>query len=75
MEELKTNIEVVLPSLPDQTVEEILTYLSEAGVESISDLSFVEEGDLKSVLRPVQVRKLLQAWRPKGNFVFFKKTV
>lgn len=56
-----------------QLEPDVLTTLFEAlvaaGVEELDDLQFVEEDDINKVLKPVQVRRLLKAWKGIYNFV------
>ena len=37
------------------------------GVESIEDTHMITEEDLKHILKPMQVRKLLAGWKAKGS--------
>lgn len=46
-----------LPKLRDP--EPLLEHLQGLGVEDLEDLSYLQESDLLSVLRPVEARKLL----------------
>ncbi|XP_033484746.2 uncharacterized protein LOC117258213 isoform X2 [Epinephelus lanceolatus] len=46
-----------LPKLRDP--EPLLEHLQDLGVEDLQDLSYLQESDLLSVLRPIEVRKLL----------------
>ncbi|KAL7404677.1 hypothetical protein ABVT39_018124 [Epinephelus coioides] len=46
-----------LPKLRDP--EPLLEHLQDLGVEDLQDLSYLQESDLLSVLRPTEVRKLL----------------
>ncbi|XP_060924476.1 uncharacterized protein LOC132998747 isoform X2 [Limanda limanda] len=50
-------IKTSLPKLRDP--EPLLERLQELGVEDLQDLSYLQESDLLSVLRPIEVRKLL----------------
>ena len=55
--------------LPSELVESMVQNLLEFGVESCVDLQYVEEIDL-NMLKPIQRRKLLSAWKPKGKLHF-----
>lgn len=57
----------VLPELPAVTKDILEEHLQSIGVETYNDLHFIEEADLKIVLRPVQARKLLSVWKQKGK--------
>lgn len=46
-----------LPKLRDP--EPLLEHLQGLGVEGLKDLSYLQESDLLSVLRPIEARKLL----------------
>ncbi|KAL6466696.1 hypothetical protein MHYP_G00245000 [Metynnis hypsauchen] len=61
-EEIRQAILSVLPSLPEQTLSSLLEKLVSTGVECKSDLKLIKEEDLQELLRPIQCRKLLQAW-------------
>lgn len=65
-EEVKEAIVAVLPGLPEQTMSFLMEKLVAIGVECKSDLKLIKEEDLQEYLRPIQCRKLLQAWS-KGN--------
>lgn len=53
-----------LPGLPDDL---LTTMLDELGVESIEDLTLVEERDLVKYLKPIQSRTLMKGIKD-GNF-------
>ncbi len=52
----------VLQLEPD-VLEKLLESLEAAGVETEADVEFVEEEDINKILKPVQVRRLLKAWK------------
>ncbi|MEQ2301167.1 hypothetical protein AMECASPLE_033142 [Ameca splendens] len=60
---LRSSITKVLPDLAPSVLEIVLEALHSLGVETSDDLQFINETDLDSVLRPVQARKLLAAWK------------
>lgn len=61
-EQLRTNICIILNSISEETVNDIIQAVKYVGLESLSDLQFVKEEDLMLVLRPVPRRKLIKAW-------------
>ena len=64
--EAKDSVRQVLPALSEDLLEAVTTKLSDSCVESIEDLQFMEERDLVELLKPIQCRKFLHAWRVKG---------
>lgn len=60
---LHTRITEVLPDLPEVAKDNLEETLQSLGVETYDDFQFIEEADLLSVLRPIQARKLLSAWK------------
>ncbi len=60
---IRSSITKVLPDLAASVLEIVLEALQSLGVETSEDLQFINESDLDSVLRPVQARKLLAAWK------------
>lgn len=60
---IRSSITKVLPDLSALILEIVLETLQLLGVETSEDLQFISETDLNSVLRPVQARKLLAAWK------------
>ena len=63
---LRTSITGILPTLSGETVEAVLAELDAIGVTNQNELTFIQEEDLKSVLKPIQIRKLLHAWKSEG---------
>lgn len=59
---LRTNIHSILDSVSDETVNNIIQAVKDVGLVSLSDLQFVQEEDLKLVLKPILRRKLIKAW-------------
>lgn len=64
---LKTNIHRILNSISEEMINNVIYALKYAGLESLSDLQFVQEDDLPQVLDPIQRRKLLKAWSQQGK--------
>ncbi|XP_034545095.1 uncharacterized protein LOC117816833 isoform X2 [Notolabrus celidotus] len=60
---IRSSITKVLPDLTASILEIVLEALQSLGVETSEDLQFINETDLDCVLRPVQARKLLAAWK------------
>ncbi|XP_067312741.1 uncharacterized protein [Pseudorasbora parva] len=65
LEEIQLAICSSLPGLPDEMLKKLLHGLTAIGVETKADLHFVNEEDLVEYLRPIQCRKLLNAWKNK----------
>ncbi|KTF71661.1 hypothetical protein cypCar_00046218 [Cyprinus carpio] len=63
LEEIKLAISSSLPGLSDETLQKFIHGLSVIGVETKDDLQYVKEEDLMEFLRPIQCRKLLNAWK------------
>ncbi|KAJ8280808.1 hypothetical protein GJAV_G00059270 [Gymnothorax javanicus] len=55
-------ITAVIPDLPEAVLSSVEDALRVLGAESREDLQYVTEGDLLSVLKPVQARRLVAAW-------------
>ena len=63
MDMCKTAIVEVLHNIhPDDVIKVAKFLVDEIGVESTCDLSLVQAKDLDRVLKPIQARKLVQAW-------------
>ena len=65
---LQHAIHEVLPGLSDVTKDMLVETLISQGVETSSDLQYITESDLLSVLRPVQARKALAAWKAECKY-------
>nr|XP_055049458.1 uncharacterized protein LOC129434833 isoform X1 [Misgurnus anguillicaudatus] len=65
LEEIKLAICSSLPFLSDETLQKLMHGLTAVGVETKADLLYVKEEDLLEYLRPIQCRKLLDAWKNK----------
>lgn len=60
---LQSAIEGILPNIDKMKASLVASHLcQESGVEDQDDLKYVTEEDL-DMLKPVQKRKLLQAWK------------
>jgi len=55
-ESIKDAVISVLPSVPEETI-------LHQGVESKDDLQYIREQEIAEVIRPIQCRKLLNAWK------------
>ncbi|XP_064455222.1 uncharacterized protein LOC135366447 isoform X4 [Ornithodoros turicata] len=66
MSELPHNIisrlKEVLPGLSEEKASQLHACLWDIGVRSPSDVTYVKESELSSVLNPIQCRKLLHLW-------------
>ncbi|KAG8186369.1 hypothetical protein JTE90_026788 [Oedothorax gibbosus] len=63
---IEAMIKAALPTLQGDKVSEIYNFLVEMGVENVEDLAFIEVDDMNRILKPVQSRKLIAAWKNKG---------
>ena len=68
---LSCAITKVLPDLPGSSLEILEETLQSLGVETTEDLSFIQEADLL-VLRPIQARKLVAAWKRTRKYILPK---
>ncbi|XP_073710971.1 uncharacterized protein [Misgurnus anguillicaudatus] len=60
---IRSSITKVLPDLPDPILNLVEETLQSLGVETTEDFHFLQEADLASVLRPIQARRLVAAWK------------
>lgn len=67
MNEIKVIILKVLPNLFEDTQNQVTTALENSGVESIEDLKYVQQDDIRDLLPVIQQRKLLEAFKM-GNY-------
>ena len=63
--DLDTVLQTVLPFLHKDQMEKLKQKLLECGVETDDDLRYIKEDDIKDILKPIQMRKLLGAWSSK----------
>lgn len=66
-EEIKVIILKALPNLSEYTQQQVITALESSGVESIEDLKYVQQDDIRDLLPVIQQRKLLEAFKL-GNY-------
>lgn len=71
---IRSAITRVLPELPTSILDILEDTLQSLGVETAEDFTFIQEGDLLSVLRPVQARKLVAAWKQTSEYILTKFT-
>lgn len=64
---IRENILSALPSLPIESLGHIVEKLIQQGVETEEDLQFVREQDIEEFMKPIQCRKILDAWKGKGT--------
>ncbi|KAK0155310.1 Sterile alpha motif domain-containing protein 3 [Merluccius polli] len=62
---IRENILSALPSLPVESLGCMVEKLIQQGVETEEDLQYVREQDIEEFLKPIQCRKLLDAWKHK----------
>ncbi|XP_036416694.1 uncharacterized protein LOC118800543 [Colossoma macropomum] len=63
LEELKQVVCSTLPGLSEETLKKLVDGVVAVGVETQADLQFVKEEDLLEHLKPIQCRRLLNAWK------------
>lgn len=61
-EQIQQNVKLVLPNISEECCKKLLEKLDDIGVETVDDLSIVQERDLTGILKPIQIRKLLTSW-------------
>uniref|UniRef100_A0A9J8DLI9 Uncharacterized protein n=1 Tax=Cyprinus carpio carpio TaxID=630221 RepID=A0A9J8DLI9_CYPCA len=64
---MEASIKSVLSYLENESLEKILQHLSSIGVRTADDMEFIKEDDLKHLLTPVDCRKLLHAFKRRGQ--------
>ncbi|CAB3983976.1 hypothetical protein BSL78_01180 [Paramuricea clavata] len=69
MDEVIKLIRHILPQLSPEVLENTQDKLVEIGVGDVIDLQHLEENDLTLVLRPIQIRKLLQHFKAVKNLI------
>ena len=62
-ENIKRIILKTLPSLSVETQLQIVSTLQTYGVDSVADLKYVQQEDIKGLLPVIQQRKLLESFR------------
>lgn len=66
---IRSAITKVLPDLISSVLDILEETLQSLGVETTEDFHFIQEADLLSVLRPIQARKLVAAWKQTGKYI------
>ncbi|XP_032365428.1 uncharacterized protein LOC116680827 [Etheostoma spectabile] len=62
---IRESILCTLPSIAPESLQNVIEKLMQQGVDSREDLQYVREQDMEEFIRPIQCRKLLEAWKPK----------
>jgi hypothetical protein len=57
-----SNIVSVLPNLAADAINNVVAKLDDIGIEIVDDLQHVEQQDLVPLLKPIQARKIMDAW-------------
>ena len=72
MSSLAENIKwIILNTLPSLSVEmQIVSMLQTSGVESVDDLKYVQQEDIKGLLPVIQQRQLVEAFRLGNKYLF-----
>jgi hypothetical protein len=71
MDAIEAVITRVLPLLSGDVLSAVLQCLSDCGVSSVEDLQYLEERDLATCLKPIQIRKLIACSKSTGNHAMF----
>lgn len=58
-----------LADLPVSTLQTLEDTLESLGVETNEDFQYINENDLRSVLTPIQARKLLKASKQTSRYI------
>lgn len=69
---VRSAITKVMPDLPASVLDILQETLQSLGVETTEDFQFIQEADLLSVLRPIQARKLVAAWKQTSKYISTK---
>ena len=62
----------LMPSLSEGVIQQVSQELIATGVERDEDLQYIKEGDLVPILRPIQARKLIEKWKPRGKNICYR---
>lgn len=71
MDSVREKVLCGLGSLTEEEILAVMRTLQNLGVETSSDLSYVNEEDLKDCLKPIQGRKLLASFCAEGKLFPF----
>ncbi|CAJ1062884.1 uncharacterized protein LOC117823392 [Xyrichtys novacula] len=66
-EQIKDIILKVLPSLSEDTQQRVISELQTMGVETVEDLKYVKQDDMRDLLPITQQRKLLEAFKTEAS--------
>nr|XP_042902941.1 uncharacterized protein LOC107454423 [Parasteatoda tepidariorum] len=66
MEIIRDKIKKILPCMECSVLDTLIKLLVDIGVTVEEELKYVAEADLTPVLRPIQARKLIAAWKQSG---------
>ena len=62
-------IRAVLPNMNVFEIKMLVEHITdEVAVEENSDLRLIQPSDVDSLLKPIQVRKLLEYWKKSGKY-------
>lgn len=80
--DLKAIIRKTLPNIEDEILENVVAGLIKEGIDSEDELHLLEKNNFHPSLKPIKVKKLLEAWAGKkisiracvsrGEFVHLK---
>ncbi|CAL1268613.1 unnamed protein product [Larinioides sclopetarius] len=62
MENICIKILQILPKLEPNTLDSLMKRLEDIGVAAENDLKYVHECDLTTIIRPIEARKVIDAW-------------
>lgn len=62
MEHVREKIRSTLPALEEEQLETVITKLTDLGVMSVDDCTYLTAADLDGVLPPIQSRRLINAF-------------
>lgn len=66
--DLKEEIQNVVPDLPNETLEDLITTLQEAGVRNKHQLRHIYESDMTDAVNKITARTLMEAWKGKNLY-------
>ncbi|CAL1275738.1 unnamed protein product [Larinioides sclopetarius] len=63
MENICIKILQILPKLEPNTLDSLMKRLEDIGVVAAeNDLKYVQESDITTIIRPIEARKVINAW-------------